>query len=99
MGAGVSQKDMNRYYYRRCKKIQRELAKVGIVAEYRMYSLFFGEEAEGFSIGFRTIRASNGETAGLIGIGVYHNGRLEKFDWLTHAKGIERIKTLFGRKP
>jgi hypothetical protein len=63
MGAGISQKDLNRKLYTRLKAFQRQLARAGIAAEYKSHSLH-GETVLGpFCVYYRTIRASNGECA------------------------------------
>lgn len=101
MGAGISQKTMNGYYYRSLKRIQRELAAVGVTAQYKAYRLWYvdpaeGSNAKGFGVSYRTIRASNGETAGIPIVWIRHQGVSESFEEFSGA-GIQRIKELFGR--
>jgi hypothetical protein len=65
MGAGISQKDLNRRLYTRVKNLQRQLARAGIASQYKSLTLL-GETSEGpFQIFYRTLRASNGECAAL----------------------------------
>lgn len=101
MSAGISQKRMNAIYYNRLKKIQHELEAAGVPTNYKQFRLYgFPSLSDNFSIGFRTLRASNGETAGLMNINIDHNGVNEVF-FFPKAKpedGIARIKQLFGKR-
>lgn len=61
MGAGISQKDLNRKLYTRLKNYQKQLARAGVSSTYSGRRLV-GEIPEGiFQIYYETIRASNGE--------------------------------------
>ena len=95
MGAGISQQNMNRIYYRRLKKIQSELLAVGIESKYERFALYRGDATRGFTINYRTLRASNGETAGMLHIHLTHDGVVETYGqhW-DSSKGLERIKNL-----
>ena len=97
MGAGVSQKTMNGYYYRALKKIQRELQAAGVYSEYKSFGLHYVGEDRGFGYSYRTIRASNGETAGIPSVWIRYQGKTEEFNDLSDA-GIKRIKEVFGTK-
>ena len=94
MGAGVSQKAMNGYYYRRLKKIQWELERAGVASKYERFQLF-GATGEPWNIQFSTLRASNGETCGLMYVTVGENEQYGK-NW-DAEKGIARIKELYGK--
>ena len=100
MGAGVSQKVMNGHYYRRLKKIQRELERAGVPSQYGRFQLFGkGEGRKAWAAFYNTLRASNGETCGLLHISINHGDfiPLESYgkNW-DSDKGIARIKELFG---
>jgi hypothetical protein len=92
MGAGVSQKTMNGYYYRRLKKLQRELEVAGVPSVYGRWHL----GGNGWGVYFNTLRASNGETCGMMHVCI--DAPLERYgkNW-DAEKGIARIKELFGR--
>ena len=64
MGAGISQKDLNRKIYTRLKKFQRQLARAGVQAKY-YHQCLTGETPIGFfHLFYRSpLRASNGECA------------------------------------
>jgi hypothetical protein len=101
MGAGVSQKVMNQHYYNRLKKIQRELEAAGVASKYASYNLS-GSNAQGsFDIFFSTLRASNGETAGMLNVIVTEQAG--KTDTYVFPKslpedGIKHIKEVFSSK-
>src|ERR1700690_1070996 len=102
MGAGVSQKVMNGYYYRRLKKIQIELDQAGVCSTYSRGVLSGHDEYNTkayWTIGFRTLRASNGETAGLIQVNLSADACMPNwpmsYDWSQHELGIQRIKQRF----
>lgn len=99
MGAGVSQKVMNGHYYRRLKKIQRELEVAGVACQYGGLELF--STTGDWKMSFNTLRASNGETCGMLYIFVgLHNGVMKSYGKNWDAEnGIEAIKQQFGRKP
>lgn len=94
MAAGISQRDMNRKYYRRLKKLQYELESAGVKTIYRRFQLFSGDGAhDGFNICYRTLRASNGETAGLLQVYITSDGPESNPE-----TGIARIKAKFGKQ-
>ena len=94
MGAGVSQKVMNGYYYRRLKKLQWELEGAGVASQYGRFQLM--SNTGDWRVSFNTLRASNGETCGMMHVAI---GETERYgrNW-DSDKGIARIKELFGRK-
>jgi hypothetical protein len=68
MGAGISTKQRSGYIYRRLQKIKRQLRDAGVPSEYHNYQLCRYEpvgtqSVGGWNISFRTIHASNGESA------------------------------------
>ncbi len=102
MGAGATSKQIYRFTYRALKKTQYRLAAHGIESSYA-HGCLFGVNVNlkvKFNIYFRTLRASNGETACLLQVVVHHLGGFdseEYKDW-DAPKGIERIIELFGVK-
>ena|SRR5665213_4451092 len=99
MGAGISQKRMNGYYYRSLKKFQRELRAVGVNSQYGQFQLMGCVGPKVWVIWYKTLRASNGETCGMLRVSINHGDfvALETYgkDW-DSEKGIARIKNLFG---
>jgi hypothetical protein len=102
MGAGISQKVLNAHYYRRLKLLQRELISAGVPTAYRQFQLFSGNDAHnGFNISYNTLRASNGETCGMLHVSIAASETHEKEHYgrqWDSAEGIERIKQLFKTK-
>ena len=98
MGAGVSQKVMNGYYYRRLKKLQREFAVAGVPSQYIVRQLLSTDG--NWRIAFNTLRASNGETCGMMHVYLaLPDGTMESYGKHWDAeKGITRIKELFGKQ-
>ena len=100
MGAGVSQKVINDYYYRRLKKIQRELTEAGVTSQYARFTLHgVSNEPKGnaFRISYDTLRASNGETFGMMKVSIHYNGVDSFYDTIGEGpQAIERIKALFS---
>ena len=104
MGAGVSQKVMNGYYYRSLKKLQRELEVAGVPCQYGRFQLFgvrngmwYTENGGAFRISYRTLRASNGETAGRMLIS-YNDGGIMRTNFDNPEQGIAEIKRQFGKQ-
>jgi len=103
MAAGIPQRLLNNRYRYRLQKIRRELIAAGVPTLYKRYQLFpdtTGRKDEnGFNIRFRTLRASNGETAGLLCVTILiAEGKDENYgggNW-DSDKGIARIKELFA---
>ena len=102
MGAGISQQDMNRRFYSALKHIQRELAEAGVPVTYRRLSLYHADPFAGddFNITFKTLRASNGEAAGILNVRVTVEDKLSVYNMnsvVGNAQmGIDRIKALWG---
>lgn len=94
MGAGVSQKVVNGHYYRRLKKLQRELEAAGVPSQYGRWQLL--STTGDWRISFNTLRASNGETCGMMHIAIGNPQENYGKNW-DAEKGIARIKQLFGR--
>lgn len=93
MGAGVSQKVINGYYYRSLKRIQRELEAAGVPSVYGRWHL----GGNGWGIHYNTLRASNGETCGMMYVTIDSPRESYGRNW-DSEKGIARIKQLFGKQ-
>ncbi len=102
MGAGVSQKTMNGYYYRRLKKIQRELQAAGVPCTYSRYMLIGTTEMRlAWRVAFNTLRASNGEPLrGMMQVYISPSCCMPNWPSLyesgTIELGLERIKQRFS---
>jgi hypothetical protein len=96
MGAGISQKDMNSYYYRNLKKLQRELRAVGVDSHYGQFQLSGVGESTNWVIWYSTLRASNGETCGMLKVSISHGG-FKSLELYGSERGIARIKELFAK--
>lgn len=62
MGAGYPWSKRRHVLYHRCKKYQRILAAAGIPSTYKEWTLV----GDGWSLYYKTIWASNGESASLV---------------------------------
>jgi len=98
MGAGVSDKVVNQQYHKTLKRIAGELEKSGVASELRELTLMGNNSKRDafWSLRFRTIRASNGETAGLPEIQIWHPEGDQRFEYERYAQGISEIKRIFG---
>lgn len=99
MGAGISQKQMDATYRRRLLKLQRELGQDHVSSGNTGLELNGGDSDGQWGIKFRTIRASNGETAGLMTVRIAHKQLTKVFDWTDSTFGIEEVKRLFRKEP
>lgn len=99
MGAGVSQKQMDATYRRRLLKLQRELGQDFVSSGNTGLQLEGGDKDGQWNIRFRTIRASNGETAGLMTVSIKHKDLTKVFEWTDSMHGITEIKRLFRKDP
>lgn len=103
MAAGLTNKQFYNRVYRRLQRTKRELAQAGVASEYHNGALVYQEPAPigrvvGFSITYRRLNASNGETAGLARIYLVNDsGERETYDHLNFSRGIARIKELYAK--